>query len=492
MSEPDDHQLLAEFARDHSEPAFAALVQRHVNLVYSSALRSIGNAHAAEEITQAVFIILARKAKGFSKKIVLSGWLYQTTRLTAGNFLRGEIRRQQREQEAYMQSTLNEPDADAWPQIAPLLDGALDKLGEADRNAIVLRFLENKSLREVGTALGASEDAAKMRVNRALEKLRKMFTKRGVTLTTLVIAGAVSANSVQAAPVGLAMTVTAAAAKGAGISTSTLTLIKGALKIMAWSKIKTAVVAGAFVLLATGTTVVVEKTAHPKLSATDLAWADDPKYWKLDSRVLNQLPSVLLLRPTKFPNRGGSVSTGQRALGINAPVEDLLGNAYGYNRSRTIFTSELPPGKYDYLMTPPYKPWDPLRGELKKQFGLVAHTERREMDVLQLQSRSADRPGLKKSSSKNTGSSSMRGEMKGENLTISMFSGSLESYFKLPVIDHSGLKGRYDMILNWKWQAGMDEAAEREKIKQALLDQLGLELVPARETLEVLIVEKAK
>ena len=97
MSELDDHQLLAEFARENSEAAFAALVQRHVNLVYSTALRSTGNAHAAEEISQAVFIILARKAKNFSSKIILSGWLYQTTRLTAANFLRGEIRRQQRE-----------------------------------------------------------------------------------------------------------------------------------------------------------------------------------------------------------------------------------------------------------------------------------------------------------------------------------------------------------------------------------------------------------
>ncbi|HAO78358.1 MAG TPA: hypothetical protein DCQ92_05150, partial [Verrucomicrobia subdivision 3 bacterium] len=228
MSELDDHQLLAEFARKNSEAAFAALVQRHVNLVYSVALRSVGNVHAAEEITQAVFIILARKAKSFSRKTILSGWLYQTTQLTAANFLRGEIRRQKREQEAYMQSALNEPDANIWPQIAPLLDDALAKLGERDRNAIVLRFFENKNLRDVGAALGASEDAAKMRVNRALEKLRKIFSKRGVALSAVAIAGAVAANSVQAAPEALAVTVTAAAAKGAAVSGSTLTLIKGA------------------------------------------------------------------------------------------------------------------------------------------------------------------------------------------------------------------------------------------------------------------------
>ena len=116
MPELDDHELLAEFARTESEAAFAALVARYVNLVYSTALRFAGNPHHAQEITQAVFIILARKAGKLSPRAVLSGWLYQTARLTAANFMKGEIRRQHREQEAYMQSILTEPDAAAWQQ----------------------------------------------------------------------------------------------------------------------------------------------------------------------------------------------------------------------------------------------------------------------------------------------------------------------------------------------------------------------------------------
>ncbi|HSY74161.1 MAG TPA: sigma-70 family RNA polymerase sigma factor, partial [Dongiaceae bacterium] len=207
MPDMDDIALLKQFAETDSEPAFAEIVSRHLNLVYSTALRSVGNAHAAQEISQAVFIILARKAKSLGAKIILSGWLYQTTRLTAANYLRGEIRRQQREQEAYMQSTLNESESEAWQQIAPILDDALSKLGASDRDAIVLRFFENKNLSEVGAAIGASEDAAKMRVNRALEKLRTFFTKRGVALSATIIAGAVSANSVHAAPIGLAATI---------------------------------------------------------------------------------------------------------------------------------------------------------------------------------------------------------------------------------------------------------------------------------------------
>src|ERR1039458_5928730 len=110
-----------------------------------------------------------------------------------------------------MQSLLNELEPEVWPQIAPLLDAAMERLGEKDRNAVVLRFFENKNLREVGTALGASEDAAKMRVNRALEKLRKIFSKRGVAFSAAAIAGAVSANSVHAAPVGLAKTISVVA-----------------------------------------------------------------------------------------------------------------------------------------------------------------------------------------------------------------------------------------------------------------------------------------
>jgi hypothetical protein len=165
-----------------------------------------------------------------------------------------------------MQSLLNEPEPNVWPQIAPLLDAAMAGLGEKDRNAVVLRFFENKSLGEVGRALGASEDAAKMRVNRALEKLRKFFSKRGVTLSGAIIAGAVSANSVHAAPVGLAITVTATAAKGSAVAASTLTLVKGALKLMAWTKMKTTAVTGAVILLTAGTGVVVVKTVHASRS----------------------------------------------------------------------------------------------------------------------------------------------------------------------------------------------------------------------------------
>ncbi|HMD53463.1 MAG TPA: DUF6263 family protein, partial [Phycisphaerae bacterium] len=215
--------------------------------------------------TQVVFIILARKAESLGSKIILSGWLCRTARYASANALTIQRRRQQREQEAYMQSILNQPEPDAWIQIAPLLGGAMEQLGQKDHDAVVLRFFEGKSFQEIGTAFGASENAAKKRVAYALEKLRKYFSKRGIILPVAAITAAISANSVQAAPAVLAKTATAVAiAKGATAAGSTLTLIKGALKVMAWSKAKMAIVTGAAVLLAVGGgTAIYETRQNP-------------------------------------------------------------------------------------------------------------------------------------------------------------------------------------------------------------------------------------
>jgi RNA polymerase sigma factor (sigma-70 family) len=256
MQEVADMELLRQYADRNSDEAFAAVVARHVNLVYSAALRKTGNADAAQEITQAVFIILAQKAGRLSQRTILSGWLYQTTRLTAANFLRTEIRRAHREQEAYMQSLANETEPELWPQMAPLLEDAMGELGEKDRNAITLRFFEGKSFQEIGAAFGASENAAKKRVAHALEKLHRYFSKHGVSSTTAIIAGAISANSAHAAPVGLATTITATAVKGSAVAASTLTLVKGTLKVMTWIKLKIVLGVTAAALLAGGAMTV--------------------------------------------------------------------------------------------------------------------------------------------------------------------------------------------------------------------------------------------
>lgn len=168
-----------------------------------------------------------------------------------------------------MESLLNqpEPESQPWTDIAPLLDTAMAQLGEKDHSAIVLRFFEGKDLKRVGSALGVSENTAKTRVSRATEKLRQFFIKRGITFSAAVIAGAVSANSVQAAPIGLATSVTIAAVKGTAVTTSTLTLIKTTLKIMTWTKLKTTAVVGAITILAAGTSTIVIQTVKAQTNA---------------------------------------------------------------------------------------------------------------------------------------------------------------------------------------------------------------------------------
>jgi RNA polymerase sigma factor (sigma-70 family) len=238
----DDMALVREFAASRSEPAFAALVKRHVGLVHSAAMRQVGDAHLAEEIAQAVFIILARKAASLGPKTVLSVWLYRTTRYAAADALKINRRRQAREQEAYMQSTLNEPEADTWAQVAPLLDDAMAQLGETDRAALVLRFFENKAVAEVAAALRVSEGAAQRRVLRAVEKLRSWFTRRGVVVPAAVLTVAISANSVQAVPAALAVTISATTVKGAAVATSVTALVNGTIKTILMTTLQKSVI----------------------------------------------------------------------------------------------------------------------------------------------------------------------------------------------------------------------------------------------------------
>lgn len=246
----DDWQLLQSYVERDSETAFRTLVNRYVSLVYSVALRQVRNTQLAEEVAQAVFILLARKARGFRQSVVLSGWLFRTTRFVASRAVRGEQRRQHREHEAFAMQQLTTDD-DAWRRIWPALDEALEHLGETDRNAVLLRFFDDKSHRETAAALGISEDAAKKRVTRALDKLRDFFAGRGVTLSATVLASAVAANAAKAATPEIAASVSAKVIAGGSTAAGALPpLVSQTLNAWRWMRLKIAGAVGITALTA--------------------------------------------------------------------------------------------------------------------------------------------------------------------------------------------------------------------------------------------------
>jgi RNA polymerase sigma factor (sigma-70 family) len=249
-----DHELLRQYTMQNDEAAFTELVRRHVDLVYSAALRQVGgDRHLAQDVTQNVFTALARQAHSLVEHTSLTGWLYTTTKFSAVKLVRNENRRAVREQEASIMENTDQTPEPNWDLLRPVLDEAVCELDATDRNAVLLRFFQNKSHREVGDLLGLNEDTARKRVERALEKLRAYFTQRGVTVSAALLATVISANSVQAAPVGLATTVAGVSLAGAsgGMVAGPIAKI-----FLMTSKTKIAI-AGAALILVTATVSTV-------------------------------------------------------------------------------------------------------------------------------------------------------------------------------------------------------------------------------------------
>ncbi|HTV39136.1 MAG TPA: TIGR03435 family protein [Candidatus Sulfotelmatobacter sp.] len=507
MQELDDNSLLKRFAEQNSEEAFAAIVARHINKVYSAALRHTGNPGYAEEITQAVFVTLAKKARVLSRSVILSGWLYQTARLTSLTFLRSEIRRERREQEAHMQSTMNQSADETWTQISPFLDSAMASLNETDRSAVVLRFFDRKSLRDVGAILGATEDSARMRVNRALEKLRGFFAARGVHSTTTLIAGAIASNSVQVAPAALAQSVTSAAvAKAAAAGASTLTLVRGALKVMAWTKTHTTAVGAIAILLlaagaATTVTVTTDRIHERHVRSLEPIWH---KNKDIASEVIDALPPLFEVVPTKFKppwNNWNSGRDGDKCAGARHRADVLAGFAYDVPPQRIRFPDGLPSQLYDFVVTEPHGR-EEMQRWLKENLGLVGRYETDDVDVLLLRVANTNAPGYKPAipgrndqywkddPRYNRGIYHSSNEIMYSAPRLLGFALFVEWAFGEPVIDQTGITRPFAVPhFTWPETAGNTDL---RTLRQALADQLGLELAPGHMPIQYLVMEKVK
>jgi RNA polymerase sigma factor (sigma-70 family) len=252
----DSRKLLEDYAKHGSEAAFRELVARHVNMVHSTARRLVnGDSHLAEDVTQTVFLNLARKAGELTGEVMIGGWLHRNACFVASTVMRGNRRRQNRERKAVEMNATEDHSAANFAEAAPLLDDAINQLGPEDRAAILLRFFEQLEFRAVAEMMGSNEDAARMRVNRALDKLHSMLTQRGVALSAAALGTTLAAEAVSSAPVGMAVSVATAALGGAVTGGSALTIIK----IMSISKIKIAIVSAIAAALLAVPVVVQQK-----------------------------------------------------------------------------------------------------------------------------------------------------------------------------------------------------------------------------------------
>jgi RNA polymerase sigma factor (sigma-70 family) len=274
-----DNELLRQYAQGHSEEAFAELVRRHVNLVYSAALRQVGgDAHLAHDVAQSVFTDLARKAGPLSRRESVSGWLYTSAYFAANKIVRSETRRRERE-EQFMREPAQDttPEAD-WEKLRPTLDAVMHELKETDREAVLLRYFENRAFAEVGAKLNVNENAARMRVERALEKLRALLAKRGITTGT-ALASVISANAIQTAPGYLAATIASASIAGTGTGALAIS------KMMIMTKLKIglgAVVAGSMVIA-----LLVQRQSQETLRAENELLAGQVTQLKTDNADLS-------------------------------------------------------------------------------------------------------------------------------------------------------------------------------------------------------------
>jgi RNA polymerase sigma factor (sigma-70 family) len=251
----DDSSLLKAYVAGDGS-AFVEIVRRHGGLVYSAALRQTRDVHLAQDVTQAVFMLLSKKARGLGAFVILSAWLYRAACYAARDVMKKERRRRLHEKRASVSETSWTASGtdEVWVEMGPLLDDAMRVLREKDRTAVLLRFFEGRSLREVGAATGTSEAAAGQRVSRAIERLRRFFIARGITASVAAIELSIARYAISPMPANLDLAVTTQAAGANALITS---IAKGASHMIFWSKIKLPAVVTAIIILAIAAPMIV-------------------------------------------------------------------------------------------------------------------------------------------------------------------------------------------------------------------------------------------
>jgi uncharacterized protein (TIGR03435 family) len=498
----DDWQLLNDYAARNSEEAFRALADRYAGMVYHAALRQVGNPHTAEEITQAVFIALAQKAGKIPKQAVLYGWLFRATRFAVLNRLRDDACRRRHEQQALdMQRQIQPTEPDLlWEQIAALLDDALDLLPASDREIVMIRYFGEKSHKEVAQALGVSEDTAKKRVSRALEKLRAIFARRGISVPSAALAATLAANSAQAAPAGLPSALAAAAVAKATAAASAVSLAKTVVKIMAWAKAKTAAAVAVGVLVAAGTISVTTSASVKQIYRHSVSFWEDPNFTQA---TLSETPPQVTIVPSKFPSVGRAIVTHidsdknlvdqAQLMGIGIGLEGMLQFAHHGAGLRHIAPADLPTDKYDFIANLPSGSRAALAELIRRKFGFVAKREIRELDdALALTVDHSTASGMKPAAANFPADIGLRdGKRFLQNQTPADLANFLESALDTPVMDQTGLTGSYDFEFSLLAQPGDDHDSRIDWAKKVMLRELGLNLIPSPGPHQTLTIEKA-
>ncbi len=316
----EDVELLRAYAEDQSERAFAELVERHVDMVFSTAVRMVSDGDLARDVVQVVFTDLARHARDHRRITVVSGWLYRRTCFAALDLLRSNVSRRAREKVAMELYEVNDSDPALWQALAPHLEEAMGWLSQSDQDAIVLRFIENKSLREVGLSLGLSEDTAQKRVSRALARLRSFYARRGITVSMALLASALASNAVQSAAPDLVATVTAAsvaAARGVGMKAGPVEWLRLTASKAGWLGLGTAVmlVPAAHRILESGGGA--DSTAVPGLNLVqNPGFESGTAHWK-DTKGVLEVTTALAR------SGGASALVSERSAPYSGPIQQL-------------------------------------------------------------------------------------------------------------------------------------------------------------------------